>query len=127
MQQVLLVGLGGFVGSILRYLISSWVPSLIDTIALPIGTIVVNIVGCFILGFLSSRADTLPGFSETTQVFLMVGILGGFTTFSTFGNETAVLLRNGQSLHALANILLQVVPGIASAWFGYVLGRQTFL
>ena len=94
MIKLLLIGTGGFIGSILRYLVSGSVQAASQSIAFPYGTLAVNVIGCFLIGFLSELAETRSLFSPDTRAFLIVGILGGFTTFSAFGNETMNLIRD---------------------------------
>jgi CrcB protein len=119
MQNVLLVGLGGFIGSAGRYLVAGWVQNLIDRPLLPFGTLAVNVIGCLLIGLLGGLAETREIMHPNARMFVMVGILGGFTTFSTFGYETFALGRDGQSLMALANIGMQIVFGLVAVWAGY--------
>ncbi|MCA1958902.1 MAG: fluoride efflux transporter CrcB [Nitrospira sp.] len=124
MIKLLLIGTGGFVGSILRYLISGAVQTASQSIAFPYGTLAVNVIGCFLIGFLSELAEGRGLFSPDARAFLIVGILGGFTTFSTFGNETMNLLRDGEWAMALLNVGAQVVLGLGGVWLGYILAYQ---
>ena len=94
MRQIIIVGLGGFAGSILRYLVSGWVQRLADSALFPYGTLSVNVLGCLAIGLLGGWADNAELFSPSTRLFLLIGVLGGFTTFSTFGYETMALLRD---------------------------------
>lgn len=121
MTKLLLIGTGGFLGSILRYLISGSVQAASQSIAFPYGTLAVNIIGCFFIGFLSELADSRSLFSSDTRTFLVIGLLGGFTTFSAFGNETMNLLRDGERLLALVNLGAQVLFGLGAVWLGYTL------
>ena len=123
MQNVLLVGLGGFVGSAGRYLVSGWVQNLIAKPLLPFGTLAVNVLGCLLIGLLGGLAEVREIMHPNARMFVMVGMLGGFTTFSTFGYETFALGRDGQSLMALANIGSQVILGLAAVWAGYAMAR----
>jgi CrcB protein len=118
MVTLLWVGAGGFVGSVLRYLVSGWVQRSMGGVGFPWGTLVVNVVGCFVIGGLSYLADSRGFFQSDTRLFLFVGVIGGFTTFSAFGNETMNLLRVGQVLGALANIAMNVVLCLAAVWLG---------
>ena len=119
--MILVVGLGGFLGSILRYLVSGWVQSLAATASFPLGTIVVNVLGCLVLGFLGGLSENVGLFAPATRMFLFLGVLGGFTTFSSFGYETASLARDAQMALALANVGLHVVLGLGATWVGYSL------
>ncbi|MCP9449672.1 MAG: fluoride efflux transporter CrcB [Nitrospira sp.] len=124
MIKLLLIGTGGFVGSILRYLISGAVQTASQSIAFPYGTLAVNVIGCVLIGFFFELAEGRGLFSPDARAFLIVGILGGFTTFSTFGNETMNLLRDGEWALALLNVGAQVVLGIGGVWIGYILAYQ---
>lgn len=123
LMQLMLVGMGGFLGSIGRYLLSGAVYRLFQNNSFPSGTAVVNILGCFIIGVCSALVDQRQLLSPETRLFLFIGLLGGFTTFSTFGYETIALMRDGQLLSAGANVLVQVIIGLAAVFFGYGLTR----
>jgi fluoride exporter len=121
MTKLVLIGAGGFIGSVLRYLIGGSVQTLSQSIAFPYGTLAVNILGCFCIGFLSELFDTRAFIGTDTRTFLVVGILGGFTTFSAFGNETMNLIRDGEAALALMNVGAQVLLGLGAVWLGYTL------
>jgi len=121
MIKLLLIGTGGFLGSVLRYLVSGSVQAASQSIAFPYGTLAVNVLGCFLIGFLSELAESRSLFSPDTRAFLVVGILGGFTTFSAFGNETMSLLRDGERTLAMMNVGAQMLFGIGAVWLGYTL------
>jgi fluoride exporter len=123
MDKVLLVGLGGFVGSVLRYLISGWVQDWTGRDDFPVGTLAVNVVGCLFIGLLSQLAESRQWFSDEFRALVFVGILGGFTTFSSFGNETLNLWRDRQVWLALVNIAAQLVLGLGAVWLGRMLGH----
>lgn len=116
--KLLYVGLGGFAGSVLRYLASGYVQNVSGSVGFPYGTLAVNLIGCFIIGFLSHLADARGVFSADTRAFVFVGILGGFTTFSTFGNETMNLFRDGENSFALFNIGSHILLGLFFVWLG---------
>ena len=120
-MKFLLIGMGGGLGAILRYLLSGVVQDGSRGTLFPIGTMVVNIAGCFAIGFLSGLVDTRAVFSPETRLFLFIGLLGGFTTFSTFGNETVNLLRGGENLLAMVNLGVSVFAGLAAVWLGRAL------
>ena len=120
-MKFLLIGMGGGLGAILRYLLSGVVQDGSRVTLFPIGTMVVNIAGCFAIGFLSGLVDTRAVFSPETRLFLFIGLLGGFTTFSTFGNETVNLLRGGENLLAMVNLGVSVFAGLAAVWLGRAL------
>ena len=88
MNKFFLVGVGGFVGSILRYWFSGLVQQWMQNAAFPFGTLAVNVIGCLIIGFLSQLADARGVFTAETRALVFVGVLGGFTTFSSFANES---------------------------------------
>ena len=121
MVKLLLIGTGGFIGSVLRYLVSGSVQAVSQSVAFPYGTLAVNVIGCFFIGFLSELAESRSLFSPDTRAFLVVGILGGFTTFSAFGNETMNLLRDGERTLAMMNVGAQMLFGIGAVWLGYTL------
>ena len=121
MLNILFVGLGGALGSIGRYLISGWVQTVTKSIQFPYGTLAVNLVGCFVIGFLAQLAETRGVFTSESRLFVFVGILGGFTTFSSFGNETFNLARDGEIWSSLMNIGANVVIGLFAVWLGRTL------
>jgi CrcB protein len=123
MRTVWLVGLGGFLGSILRYEIGGLVGRLKAGWTFPLETLLINGAGCLVLGFLAGLSETRGVLSGTTRAFLFIGLLGGFTTFSTFGYETFHLMRGGQLLTAALSTCLQIVLGIGGVWAGYLLAR----
>ncbi|MBI3169852.1 MAG: fluoride efflux transporter CrcB [Chloroflexi bacterium] len=118
MTNIFLVGAGGFIGSILRYLVSGWVQQSAKTLDFPYGTLAVNVIGCFVIGFLAQLAETRGFFTSESRLFVFVGILGGFTTFSSFGNETLNLARDSLMMNALANIGANVIIGLLAVWLG---------
>ena len=119
MLHVLMVGLGGFVGAVGRYLVSGWVHSLLRNPWFPYGTFVVNVAGCLAIGILGGLADNRQVLSPEARLFVLVGVLGGFTTFSSFSYESLGLVRDGQMTAALLNVTLQVVIGFAAVLAGY--------
>lgn len=123
MFNLFLVGAGGFLGSISRYAVGGAVHRFLDNPWFPYGTATVNIVGCFIIGLLGGLLDSRQLFSPETRLFLMVGFLGGFTTFSSFGYETITLARDAQLLSAFWNVGLQIFLGLSAVWLGLNLSR----
>ena len=115
------IGLGGFVGAVLRYLVSGWVQDRSGSIIFPFGTAAVNLIGCFIIGMLTFLVETRSYFSVETRAFVLIGLLGSFTTFSTFGSETLVLLRSGRIDMAALYAGGQVVVGVVMVWLGRLL------
>ncbi len=118
MINIFLVGIGGFIGSVMRYLASGYVQQATKSVGFPYGTLAVNLVGCFVIGFLAQLAEGRGVFTSEARAFVFVGILGGFTTFSSFGNETLNLARDSQMMGALANVSANVVIGLFAVWLG---------
>jgi CrcB protein len=123
MGRVLLVGAGGALGSILRYLVGGWVGRWKAGWTFPIETMLINVSGCLVIGFLAGLSESRGVFTGATRAFLFIGVLGGYTTFSTFGYETFQLLRDAQWPAAAASVALQVGLGIAGVWAGHTLAR----
>lgn len=123
MLKLLLVGAGGFAGSVARALLSNFVQQISNS-QFPFGTLTVNVLGCLVIGALSQLGEAREIFSSETRAFLFVGILGGFTTYSSFGNETINLARSGLLLTAFGNIAAQLVLGLFAVWLGRVLAAQ---
>lgn len=123
MIKLLLVGFGGFIGSVFRYIVSGFVQRLSNQINFPFGTLSVNLIGCFVIGFLAGLAENRQLFGENYRAFIFIGILGGFTTFSTFGYEVFSFLRDGQFLSTFINIFLHLFFSILLVWFGFSLSK----
>ncbi len=123
MQQLVWVGLGGCLGSVLRFLVGGWAHRLTPWGSFPVGTLAVNVLGCLAIGFLGGLADQRQLLDAGQRLFLMVGVLGGFTTFSSFALETLELAQDGQVFPAVLNILLQTVLGLCAALAGYLGAR----
>ena len=121
MSNLLWIGFGGFLGSILRYLFSGYLQGVLKSTDYPYGTIGVNLTGCLMIGFLSQLAESQGAFTTETRAFLFIGLLGGFTTFSTFGNETMNLFRDGETILAFFNVALHILLGLGMVWLGRTL------
>ncbi|MEC4673507.1 MAG: fluoride efflux transporter CrcB [Nitrospirota bacterium] len=121
--QIVLVGIGGCLGSVFRYLLSGVVQRSFPMSEFPFGTLVVNVVGCLLIGMLHGLAETKQIIGPELRLFLMIGLLGGFTTFSTFGYETMALIRDAEVFRAMGNVVLQVLVGLTAVWLGDMLGR----
>ena len=119
----LLAGLGGFLGSVGRYALSGAVQSMLPASRFPWGTLAVNVAGCFAIGILGGLAEHRALLTAEARVFLMIGLLGGFTTFSSFGFETLALLRDGQFLGASSNVIAQMLLCLLAAWLGLAITR----
>jgi CrcB protein len=121
--KILFVGFGGFIGASLRYATGLFVGRFATGSQFPFGTFVVNIVGCLMIGFLAGITDSRELFNETTRAFVFTGMLGAFTTFSTFSYETMGLFQNGQTSPALTNLGLQVILGLLAVWGGIQIAK----
>ena len=114
----LIIGLGGFIGTILRFLLSSSIEKSFAT-SFPIGTILVNLIGCFLIGLLSGYFTQKLGGQTQLFFFLTIGVLGGFTTFSAIAMDSQVFIENGEYLKMLTYISVQAILGIALCLIGY--------
>lgn len=128
MTRLLCICLGGFLGSGARYGLDGLVSRHFGE-TFPLGTLVVNTLGCFVIGliFVATGPDSPVIVSVTTRQFLMVGILGGFTTFSAVSLQTLTMLREGQLFAAMANVMLSMGLGLIAAWGGEELARRIWL
>ena len=118
MKAILLVALGGAVGSVARYKLSGLVLHYTLDWRFPAGTFVVNVAGCLVAGILAGLAEKHDLLSADARLLLFTGVLGGFTTFSAFGLETMHLLKRGDLAIAAANVVLSVVAGLVALWIG---------
>ena len=116
MGKLLLAGIGGFIGSALRYSVSGFVQDLSHSIRFPFGTLAVNLIGCLAIGFLSQLAETRGFFTAETRTLVFIGVLGGFTTFSAFGNETINLWRDGENTLAALNVAAHLILCLGAVW-----------
>ncbi len=116
------IALGGAIGAVSRYGLQGLVYRFTGT-AFPYGTLVVNLTGCFLIGWIMAVTEDRFVLSPLVRVFLTIGILGGFTTFSSFAYETLALMRDGEWIWALANAAGSVVLGLAAAFLGMAMGR----
>ena len=120
----LLVGLGGFLGSTLRYGAGGLAERLTPHGApFPVGTLAVNALGSLLIGVLGALAESRGLFGPSTRLAIFIGLLGGFTTFSSFSFETLQLVRAGQWVLAGANVGAQLLLGLGAVWLGWLLGR----
>ncbi len=123
MIKLLLIFAGSGVGGVLRYTIGGWTQRLANG-SFPIGTLLVNVLGCLAIGFLAAALSGRVLLREEYRIALMVGLLGGFTTFSSFGLETFALLNDGQYVRATTNIVLSIAAGLLGVLLGYRLGER---
>ncbi|MCJ7820701.1 MAG: fluoride efflux transporter CrcB [Bacteroidales bacterium] len=119
-KNILLIGLGGFFGSIARYFVSMLNLS-VHFFSIPVGTLVVNVIGSLVIGFLTGIAEKSTLLTAEWRMFLMVGLCGGFTTFSTFANENLMLIHNGQVFSVILYTGLSIFLGFLAVYLGYVL------
>jgi fluoride exporter len=116
MKDLLLVGVGGGLGAIARFLLGGLVLSYAPNMRFPLGTFLVNVLGCLAAGLFAGLAIRFHLFSKDVGLFLFTGLLGGFTTFSAFGLETVMLLRRGETGIAAWYVGLSVLCGVAILW-----------
>ena len=118
-KTLLLIGTGGFLGSISRFLASRFMQNNFPS-AFPFGTLFVNITGCFLLGFIYGLSERTTGVNPEWKVFLTAGFCGGFTTFSTFANENLAMLKDGDFFHFLLYTGISIFLGIAATFSGII-------
>ena len=119
--QALVVGSGGFFGALARYGLSGLVHRRIPLTTFPYGTLVVNLLGCLAIGVVAGLVESRQLFGPEVRMFLLIGFLGAFTTFSTLGYETFAMIRNDEYFRAALNVGLHVVFGLTLCWLGYAL------
>jgi len=119
MNKFLFVGVGGFLGSMARYAVGGAVGRMRAGWTFPLETLLINVSGCIVIGLLAGLSESRGLFSGNTRAFLFVGVLGGYTTFSTFGYESFQLLRDGQWSSAALSTGLHIVLGIGGVWAGH--------
>jgi CrcB protein len=123
MRQFLLVALGGFVGTALRYGLTGAIARTKAGSVFPFGTFTVNLLGCLVIGALAALVDTRGILTGTSRAVIFIGVLGGFTTFSSFGYETLQMVKGGQILAAGTFIVMQIVLCLPAVWLGDVAVR----
>ena len=120
MIKIMLIGIGGSIGAILRYSISGLIQNLSGSINFPFGTLGVNIIGCFLIGLLSYLIEARAMFTDETRAFLLIGVLGAFTTFSTFGHETYNHFLESKFHLVGINVGAHILFGLAAVYAGRV-------
>ncbi len=125
MSKILLIALGGGTGAVLRYGITGLTQRLVTT-TFPVGTLFVNVLGCFVIGLLTAAFAGPLLLREEYRAALLIGVLGGFTTFSTFGYETFALANDGQWSRAGVNIVASNGLCLVAVWLGYRLSEKWF-
>jgi CrcB protein len=123
MSQVLAIAAGGAIGSLLRFWLSTWVHTFADR-SFPYGTLAVNVLGCLLMGFLFVLFIDRLSDNPVLRAGILIGVLGGFTTFSTFSIETFNLIEQGAWVRAAANMSGSLVLCVGATWIGVLLGRQ---
>ncbi len=123
MNQLLAIAAGGAIGSVLRFLMSSGVYAVAGR-SFPYGTLAVNVVGSLLMGLLTVLLIERMSLGPEWRAAILIGVLGGFTTFSSFSIETLNLIEAGAHIKAITNMVLSVVLCVSAAWVGVVLGRQ---
>ncbi len=116
----LVVALGGAIGATARYALAGFVHRF-ASLSFPWGTFIVNVSGCFVFGIVAGVGEARGGLAPLTRAFLLIGILGGYTTFSSFTFETMELLRGGQMPQAIGNVVGQVVLGLLAFWAAWAM------
>ena len=123
MTNLLAIAVGGAFGAVGRFASSQWIYSLLGR-SFPYGTLFVNFLGSFIMGFLAILLIERLSVGPEMRAFLLIGFLGSFTTFSTFSLETIHLFSSGETLKAFINMLMSVFVCVTACWLGMILGRQ---
>ena len=123
MKEILIVGLGGFAGSISRYLIQNALVNRFITI-FPFGTFLINIIGSLLIGLIFGFAERYQWMTQEWRLFLAIGFCGSFTTFSTFAFDNLQMIRDGNYYQLFLYISLSLVLGVAIAWLGFILARS---
>src|SRR5262245_62711121 len=125
MARLLMICLGGFVGTGMRYGLNGWVARRYGE-TFPWGTLLINVTGSFLAGiaFYLTGVDSPVVVSATARQVILAGLLGGFTTFSSFSIQALALLQEGEFGAALGNIFGSVLAGLVAAWLGFMLARS---
>jgi len=121
--QALAIMLGGSLGALMRFIVSGTITAKLGT-SFPYGTLTVNVLGSFVMGFLAMFLVERMGLDPLLRLGIFVGFLGAFTTFSTFSMETMNLFEQGESVRALTNMFISVGLSVLAVWLGAVLGKQ---
>jgi len=123
LNQLIFIAAGGAVGAVFRFLVSNGIHSFMGR-GFPYGTLTVNVMGSFVMGISYVMLIERLNVSPEWRAFIIVGLLGAFTTFSTFSIETLVLIQNSELSKAMLNVLLSVLLCVMGSWIGLILGRQ---
>lgn len=123
MEKYLFIGLGGFLGSISRYMLSTALYRAAGE-SFPYGTLAVNLIGCFIIGVVMVLFQDRYIVQQNVRLFIVIGVLGGFTTFSSFSYETMAMIRAGSISYAVLNSILNLIGCLAATWLGILAGKN---
>ena len=123
MKHAILVGVGGFFGSILRWLVARWVHAHYPMLGVPLGTLAVNLTGCLAIGLLAGSVGSPGSGTDNLRLLFGVGLLGGYTTYSTFALDSLTLLNDGSVVRATGFVVAHIGLGIAAAAFGVFVAR----
>jgi CrcB protein len=123
MMKYMMVGIGGGIGSVLRFWVSSYLGERIGT-RFPFGTFAVNITGSFLIGLIVTLLASKANWDPNWRYLIPIGFIGGYTTFSAFEYETLRSMQDGRILVASLNVILSVTLGFAAVWLGTVAGRS---
>jgi len=121
MGNLVWIGMGGFVGAVLRYLTNNLFQNITRSTGFPYGTLIVNIIGSFIIGLLFFYFESNSSIAPQTKAFALVGVMGAFTTFSTFSNETFALFQGGEVMRTMMNMGAHGLLGLLAVWSGRML------
>ncbi len=124
-MKYLLIGLGGGMGALARYVVSGWGQAIAGGL-FPLGTFIANVVGCVLIGFFAGAFSGPILIREEYRMAIVVGFLGGFTTFSSYAWETFAMLNDGQWVRPLANIMLSNLACLAAVWAGYRVAERLY-
>ncbi|MBC8278127.1 MAG: fluoride efflux transporter CrcB [FCB group bacterium] len=124
MLMLLIVGTGGFFGTVFRYLLNVLIQKNSLLPSIPLGTLTVNVLGCFLIGFLGGLMEAKQLLNQGLRLLLFIGFLGGFTTYSAFSYETFGFMKSGALLSTLSNVGLHLFLGVGAVWIGTVLSNK---
>ena len=123
MKEAIIIGLGGFTGSISRYMLGLAITRAFPSV-MPLGTLSINLIGCLLIGFLYGEAEKQVWLNQQYLLFLVVGFCSSFTTFSTFAHDNLALLRSGEYATVITYALISLIAGIILVWVGYIIASK---